>query len=58
MGSYGHVIYDAVHALVEGHHEACDGHIHRHLTGHAAYEHHLLTSVRMVRGVVELFRLP
>ena len=43
---------------VEGHHAACDGHVHGNLRRHAAEYNHLLLRVGVEGGVVQLFRSP
>lgn len=43
---------------VEGHHAAGDGHIHGHLSGHAANQQHLLPRVWMERRVENVFGPP
>lgn len=43
---------------VEGEHAACDGHVHRHLSGHPANHKHLLSCVRVEGGVVDVLGSP
>lgn len=44
--------------LVEGHHAARDGHVHGDLGAHPADHQHLLPSVGVERGVVDVLGAP
>jgi len=46
------------YSLVERHHETNDGHVARHLEGHPSYNEHLLTSVWVVRRVIQTLGFP
>ena len=46
------------YSLVEGHHETDDGHVARHLEGHPSHNEHLLTSVWVVRRVIQALGFP
>lgn len=43
---------------IEGEHAACDGHVHRHLSGHPANHKHLLSCVGVEGGVVDVLGPP
>ena len=55
---YGDSCIETCAVPVEGEHAACDGHVHRHLSGHPADHKHLLAGVGVEGGVVDVLGSP